>query len=251
MLVTIDPVAAAGLVKEAQAKGIKVIGYDRFVVGATPSYNIGRDYYETGKLQATTALQMFPSGQYALIRGDKATLAQIEMSRAYDDVVLNTTGINVVYDAPTPNWETASAQREVEAAIQKHPNIKAVVTMWDDGGQAAVQALKSAGKKPGDVYVSGTNASTPSLRYIAQGWQTQTVWAPIDKLALTAADVAHALGTGTSPPAPNATVGGVPTYYAPQINVTKANLCEFIKKIAPAGWVTAEEVFGADSKSCE
>jgi len=196
VLVAVDPVAAAGLVKEAQAKGIKVIGYDRFVVGATPSYNIGRDYYETGKLQAATALQLSPSGQYALIRGDKATLAQVEMSKAYNDVLVNKPGIKIVYDALTPNWETASAQREVEAALQKNPNIKAVVTMWDDGGQAAVQALKSAGKKPGDVYVSGTNASTPSLRYIAQGWQTQSVWAPIDKLALTAADVAHALGTG-------------------------------------------------------
>ncbi|MBB5399407.1 substrate-binding domain-containing protein [Paraburkholderia youngii] len=250
VLVAIDPVAAAGLVKEAQAKGIKVIGYDRFVVGATPSYNIGRDYYETGKLQAATALQMSPSGQYALIRGDKATLAQVEMSKAYNDVLINKAGIKVVYDALTPNWETASAQREVEAALQKNPNIKAVVTMWDDGGQAAVQALKSAGKKPGDVYVSGTNASTPSLRYIAQGWQTQSVWAPIDKLALTAADVAHALGTGAAPPAPSATVNGVPTYYAPQVNITKANLCEFVRKIAPTGWVTAKEVFGADSKSC-
>ncbi|MBB5399421.1 substrate-binding domain-containing protein [Paraburkholderia youngii] len=251
VLVAIDPVAAADLVKEAQAKGIKVIGYDRFVVGAKPSYNVGRDFYETGNLQASTAKQLFPSGDFALIRGDKATLAQVEMSKAYNDVLVNKPGINVVYDTLTPGWETATAQREVEAALQKNPNVKAVVVMWDNGGQAAVQALKSAGKKPGEVYVSGSDASTPSLRYIAQGWQTQSVWAPIDKTALKAADVAHALGTRVAPPAPTTTVNGVPTFYVPQVNVTKANLCEFITKIAPAGWVTAKDVFGPEGKSCE
>ena len=79
----------------------------------------------------------------------------------------------------------------------------------------------------------------------------QSVWAPIDKLAVTAADAAHALGAGTEPPTPSAKVNGVPTYYATQINVTKANLCAFVTKIAPPGWVSAKDVFGADNKSCE
>src|SRR5437764_782217 len=145
----------------------------------------GRRYWRVGAAAATLAL--VPSGDYAIIRGDQSTLAQVDMSRAYDELLKNKPGVNIVYDTLTPGWDTATAQRKAEAALQKSPNIKAFVVMWDSGAQAVVQALKSAGKRPGAVYVTGTDASTPSLAYIAQGWQSQTVWTPIDKMAKDAA----------------------------------------------------------------
>ena len=91
-------------------------------------------------------------------------------------------------------------QRNAEAALQKYPKINAFAVMWDDAAQAVVQALKSAGKKPGEVFVSGLDAATPSLAYIAQGWQSQTIWTPIDRMAKEAANLAHALGSGSGVP---------------------------------------------------
>ncbi|SHJ40897.1 D-xylose transport system substrate-binding protein [Paraburkholderia terricola] len=135
------------------------------------------------------------------------------MSKAYDELVKSKSCINVVYDTLTPGWDTAAAQREAEAALQKNPDIQAFLVMWDNGAQAVVQALKSAGKQQGQVWVTGSDASTPSLAYIAQGWQSQTTWTPIDKMARDAANIAHDLGTGKEPPAPSAVVNGVRTDY--------------------------------------
>ena len=42
-----------------QPQGIK----DRFVSGATPHYNLGRDFVEKGGLQAETALKFAPEGE--------------------------------------------------------------------------------------------------------------------------------------------------------------------------------------------
>lgn len=251
VIAAIDAQAAGALVKKAQGQGIKVITYDRGVTGATPDYAIERNNYDNGKLHAQSALAAVPAGDYAVIRGDQSTLAQVDMSRAYDELLKNKPGVNIVYDTLTPGWDTATAQRKAEAALQKSPNIKAFVVMWDSGAQAVVQALKSAGKRPGEVFVTGTDASTPSLAYITQGWQSQTVWTPIDKMAKDAADIAHALGAGTEAPKPSATVNGIPTNYVDLVSVTKDNLCAFVTKIAPSGWVSQEQVFGKDASTCK
>src|SRR3954451_1995070 len=251
VMAAIDAQAAGELVKEAQGEGIKVITYDRGVSTATADFHVSRNNYEMGTIQAKSALAAVPCGKYAIIRGDQSTLAQVDMSRAYDELIKNKKCIEVVYDTLTPGWETATAQREAEAALQKDPDIKAVVIMWDNGAQAVVQALKSAGKQPGEVWVTGSDASTPSLAYIAQGWQSQTTWTPIDQMPKDAANIAHALGTGAKPQAPSEIVNGVPTDYVKLTSVTKDNLCKFITEIAPKGWVSPEDVFGAGKNPCD
>src|SRR5205085_6378893 len=140
--------------------------------------------------------------------------------------------------------DEATTQRKAEAALQKSPNIKAFVVMCDNAAQAVIEALKAAGNQPGTVFVSGLDSTIPSLAYIAQGWQSQTIWTPIDKMAKDAANIAHALGSGTEAPKPSATVKGIPTNYVDLVSVTKDNLCAFITKIAPSGWVSQDQVFG-------
>jgi len=251
IMAAIDAKAASDLVKQAQGQGIKVITYDRGVTDAKPDFHISRDNYEMGTLQAKSALKAVPCGNYAIIRGDQSTLAQVDMSRAYDELVKSKECVKVVYDTLTPGWDTASAQREAEAALQAHPDVKVVLIMWDNGAQAVVQALKSAGVAPGTVWVTGSDATTPSLTYIAQGWQSQTTWTPIDQMAVDAANIAHDLGTGVKSRIAGVVENGVPTDHPKLTSVTKDNLCEFITKIAPKGWVSTDEVFGAGTNPCK
>jgi D-xylose transport system substrate-binding protein len=70
-------------------------------------------------------------------------------------------------------------------------------------------------------------------------------------MAKDAADIAHALGSGSPTPAPSATINGVPTDYVKLTSVTKGNLCEFVTGIAPKGWVSEQQVFGPGSKTCK
>ena len=251
ILQAIDAKAASDLVKQAQERGIKVITYDRGVTDAKPDFHISRDNHEMGTLQAKSALNAVPCGQYAILRGDQATVAQVDMSRAYDELVTSKECIEVVHDAFVPGWETATAQREAEAALQAHPDINAFLVMWDSGAQAVVQALKSAGMEPGEVWVTGSDATAPSLAYIYQGWQGQTTWTPIDQMAIDAANLAHDLGTGVEPRIKGVMVDGVPNDFPKLTSVTKDNLCEFVTQIAPAGWVDTDAVFGAGNNPCQ
>lgn len=253
IMTPIDAVAAGALVKQAQAAGIKVITYDRNIAGnsAVPDFAVTRNNYDAGVLHAKEALKVKPTGKYAIIRGDGSTLAQIDMGRAYDELLKGKPGINIVYDTLTPGWDTATAQREAEAALQKTPDLDAIVVMWDNGAQASAQALKQAGVEPGKVYISGTDASAASLALIHQGWQTQTVWTPIDQMGRDAANIAHALGTGKKPDVKTTAVNGINTDFVDTVSVTKDNLCEYITKISPPGWINPDAVFGAGNNPCK
>ncbi|NKJ94753.1 substrate-binding domain-containing protein [Rhizobium leguminosarum bv. viciae] len=246
----IDANAAAALVTQAQRDGVKVITYDRGVVGAKPDYHIGRDNYEMGAQQARSALAAVPCGKYAIIRGDRATVAQIDMSRAYDELVKTKQCIKIVHDAYVQGWETAGVQREAEAALQATPDLDVFLIMWDTGAGAVVQVLKSAGLSPDDVWVTGADATTPSLVNIHLGWQDQSTWTAIDQMAVDAANLAHDLGTGAEPRIKGTVVDGVPNVYPKLTSINKDNLCEFITQIAPKGWVKPEDVFGAENNSC-
>lgn len=251
ILQAIDAKAASDLVKEAQARGIKVITYDRGVTDAKVDFHISRDNYEMGTLQAKSALSSVPCGKYAIIRGDRATVAQVDMSRAYDELIKSKKCIEVVHDVFVPGWETAGAQREAEAALQAHPDLNVFLIMWDTGAQAVVQALKSAGMGAGEVWVTGSDATAPSLAYIYQGWQGQTTWTPIDQMAIDAANLAHDLGTGVEPRIKGVVVDGVRNDFPKLTSVTKEDLCDYVTKIAPKGWVSTDAVFGTGVNPCK
>jgi D-xylose transport system substrate-binding protein len=187
----------------------------------------------------------------AIIRGDPSTPAMVQMSQSYDKMILKNPKVNVVYDNTTPGWDQAAAQRNAEAALQNDPNIDAFLVMWDNGAQAVAQAVKGAGKKPGTVWSTGSDGSQASLTYIAQGWQGQSTWTAVDQQAANAMNAAHAFTSGKQPPtADGKTDSGAPVLHTPLSSITKDNLCEFITKTAPKGWVTVDQVFGAGATNC-
>lgn len=251
ILSPVDAAALGSVVTQAQAQGVKVITYDRDVENAKPDYIIQKNFVQVGMFHAQSALKAVPCGKYAIIRGDRALKRPYDsMSQGPNELVLKNPCVSVVYDQNTPSWSTTAAQTEAEAALQQHPDITAFVSMWDGASQGIVQALKAAGKKPGEVYVTGTDAAATNLAYIAQGWQSETVWTPIDQMAKYAADLAHAFATGGSIPKPDEEIDGVPVHNVAVENVTSANLCDFITKDAPKGWVTTADVYGAGKSQC-
>ncbi|MEP6563424.1 MAG: substrate-binding domain-containing protein, partial [Nakamurella sp.] len=248
----VDTTAAAALVTQAQAQGIKVITYDSSVLGAKPDYQVERNNTAAGRMHAEAALAAVPSGNYAIIRGDQSSSVAQGMGAAYDELLLTNPGINVVYDQWTPGWDAAQAQKNAEAALVANNNdIDAFIVSWDDGAQGVAQALKSAGVAANDVYVTGTDGAVPSLKNIADGWQDMSVWTRIDQMATSAADIAHALGTGEALPTPDTTsAAGVPIRNAELIAVDEPGLCDFLTSIAPAGWATPQDILGS-STACD
>jgi D-xylose transport system substrate-binding protein len=72
------------------------------------------------------------------------------------------------------------------------------------------------------------------------------VWTKIDEMGRKAVEAAVALATGQDPGANGTTnngYGDIPSALIEVVAVTEDNMCEWITKGAPKGWVTVEDVY--------
>ena len=116
------------------------------------------------------------------------------------------------------------------------------------------QALK-ARNLAGKVYLSGLDADPANLRLIADGVQTMSVWTDLDAQGAAAVKAAMALARKQKPSIATSAVdigaGPVPTHLVNVVAVTRDNLCKFVTKDAPKGWVTVEQVYPDGAASCK
>ena len=59
-----------------------------------------------------------------------------------------------------------------QTILQTHPDIKMFIVQYDQNALGAIQALKSKGKKPGDVMVFGLGCDHSGIANIKNGWET-------------------------------------------------------------------------------
>lgn len=253
IVVPVDVTAVAASVTAARAEGVPVVAYDIGVQGVPVDYMVIRDNPQVGVLQAEGALAFAPEGKYALIGGDAAN----DVAQAIHTGTLETLdgeAPEIVYDEFTKNWDPTTALSEAENILSSNDDeIAAFLTANDGMAASAVQALRGRGLE-GKVYVSGLDADPANLKLIDEGVQTMSVWTQIDEQGKIAADVAIKLAKGEEVE-PETTVDNgsgepIPARVAPVVAITKDNLCEFVNEIAPAGWVTAADIFADPEASC-
>ncbi|WP_166790379.1 substrate-binding domain-containing protein [Cryobacterium tagatosivorans] len=248
----VDDKAAAASATQAKAEGVPVVSYDIGIQGVPVDYFVIRDNPQVGVLQAEAALKFAADGNYALVEGDAANDVAQAIHTAHV-ATLKGKSPTVVYDQFTKNWDPTTALAEAENILSSNnDDVSAFLTANDGMATSVVQALKARGLG-GKVFVSGLDADAANLKLIDQGLQTMSVWTQIDEQGKIAVDVAVKLAKGEKIK-PETTVDNgsdapIPARVAPVVAVTKENLCDFVTKIAPEGWVTPEEVF-ADPSQC-
>jgi D-xylose transport system substrate-binding protein len=251
MIITpVDDKAAASLVAMAKAQNVPVVSYDILIQSPDLSFFVERNNGLVGRLQAGAALRFTKgNGNYALIKGDAANSVARDIATNVDKTLKGKKGVKIVYNQFTKNWDPKTALSVAEDVLSRHKdNIAAFVTSNDGMATGVVQALKER-RLGGKVFVSGLDADPANLRLIAQGAQTMSVWTPIDQQGRIAASAASALANGKTPPA-SAKIGGIPTAFVKVVEVNKANLCTYITKIAPKGWVKVTQVFPGKPNAC-
>ena len=90
--------------------------------------------------------------------------------------------VNVVSDQPG-NFDPRVALKVVGDALRAHPNVKVVISSWDDMSRGAEQAIRAAGKKPGtDVAIYSIGASTDGVARVKSGAFTEvTILRPFEE----------------------------------------------------------------------
>jgi len=209
-VLVLDPVdgdAAGVIVKNAKAKSIPVISYDRLIKGgSSPDYYVSFDNEGVGKLQAQALLDKLTKDGIAnpkitMINGsptdNNASLFKKGAHSVFDGKV------TVVKEDAAANWKPEEAQQLMEQFITAvgKDGFDAAYQANDGTSGGAIAAMKAAGidvkKKP----TVGQDAELAAIQRILAGEQYATVYKRIQPQAEKTAELACALVKGQQPSA--------------------------------------------------
>jgi D-xylose transport system substrate-binding protein len=258
--VALDAGSASAIEKNAKAKGVPSIDYDRQVKGGVASIYVSFDGRAVGVLQGKGVIAGLKSaGKYnshpvvAELNGGSTDANSFLFKGGYDSVLkpLYTRGIlKKGPDQFVPGWDNQKAATIFDQMLVKTGNkIDAVAAANDGIASSVVADLKAHGLKP--IPLSGQDATPQGLQYIISGWQTMTVWKDTRKLAAAAANEAVKLLKGQ----PLKTTGSVPNgskkepaYIIPPVALYKYNWTQIYK----SGFIKKGDVCnGSYAKYCK
>ncbi|VAW19640.1 hypothetical protein MNBD_BACTEROID01-1669 [hydrothermal vent metagenome] len=197
VVIPVDQFAAAKIVKEAHAKNVKVISYDRLILNCPLDYYVSTDNVKIGELQAGYLTKIKPKGNYALIGGSindhNSQFLYIGQMNILQPLV-EKGNIKIVYNELTNAWEESEGYEHAQKLLDETNNqVDAIIAGNDALALGALKALQEKGLA-GKVLIAGMDADLQNLREIVKGNITCTVYKPIENLASTAAQMAMILG---------------------------------------------------------
>ncbi len=202
-----DSIKAAAIVAAAKAKSVPVISYDRLIYSNDLNYYVSFDGVAVGKLQGQYVADHYQS--FVSANGTKNTVmingamtdnnALLFSKGAHQalDPLYTSGALKNVYEKFTPDWNNATAQTEMQAALTANQNKVAIAYVANDGMANNVIAALKAVQLNGKVLVTGQDATVAGIHNILKGDQSMTVYKAIPKEAMATAQLVAALSKGT------------------------------------------------------
>lgn len=131
-------------------------------------------YVMTELLAAYLTDKLGGSGEIVMLSGPGGLDLTKFRVDGFKDYLAKYPGMKVVADKFT-STSSAEALNTMQDFLQAHPGVKAVYTFNGPIAIGVVQALRAAGKKPGDVLVVTTDMEVETERLIEDGWIQATV----------------------------------------------------------------------------
>jgi len=254
-VLVLDPVdgrAAVTIVSQANAQGVPVIAYDRFIAGGDVAYYVSFDNERVGLLQAAAlvdglALRGQSGGGILMVNGSPTDSNAAEFNSGARSV-LDASGLNVLAAYDTPDWSPDKAQEWVAGQIaQRGDGIAGVYAANDGTAGGAIAALKAAGVEPLPL-VTGQDAELAAIQRLVTGDQYMTVYKAIRRQAERAAEVAVALVRGEAVTAPDER-DGIPTTLLEPVAVTVDDILATV--VADGVW-TIQDICTPDyAEACD
>ena len=246
VVVPVDQFAAAEIVKEAHAKNVKVISYDRLIKNCKLDYYISTDNVEIGALQANYLTTIKPTGNYALIGGalndNNSQLLYLGQRNVLQPLV-EKGDIKIIYNEFTEEWREDEGYEHAKKILSGNGKVDAIIAGNDAIAMGVIRALREMGKER-MVLVAGMDADLRNLQEIVAETQTCTVYKPYEKMAATAADLAVKMANCVECEKTYQTVSNgemlVPTFFHTGMIVNRENLK---LTVISEGYQKEEEVF--------
>ncbi|EJY54810.1 xylose binding protein transport system [Alicyclobacillus hesperidum URH17-3-68] len=247
-LLVVAPVngyAASTIVTEASRAKVPVISYDRLIMNAKVQYYVSFNNVEVGRLQGEYIAQHTKKGGTVVMLDGAPTDPNAkqfaEGAHQVLDPLFKSGKLKLGYEQYTQNWDSATAQTEMEQALTKLNNkVNGVLAANDNLAGAAIQALTQQHIK--GIPVTGQDATDAGLhRIYYDGTQSMTVYKPIKEEAKAAADLAYDILTGKKATGlvNGSTANGaakIPSVLLTPIMVTKANVASTVIKDGYTTW---------------
>ncbi|GHH84168.1 sugar ABC transporter substrate-binding protein [Streptomyces sulfonofaciens] len=269
VIAAIDGRALTDVLARAHDQGIRVISYDRLILG-TPyvDYYASFDNERVGRLQGQYILDRLGlkkpekgSGHtynielFAGSSDDNNTKyfwnGAMKVLKPYFDsgqlvVRSRQTRMNQAF---TLRWDGGTAQKRMDDLLTKNygtQDVDAVLSPYDGISIGVLSALKSAGYGTKDhplPVVTGQDAELASVKSIIRGEQTQTIFKDTRKLAAQAVQMGNAVLNHKKPEVNNTTDYDngkriVPSYLLDPVSIDKSNT----KLLVDQGYYTKKQL---------
>ena len=240
-----DASLSAGSLAAAAAAKVPVVLYDHDAVGGKADAHVVFDSLSVGRAQGKRAAELIGKMskspvKVARVKGNQGEYGTGQYEAGQNEFLkpLIASGkIKVVCEQYTENWDPVKAQAFAEDCLTRNKGDVDVFLGMNDGTTGgSVAALIGQGFKPGQKLVTGgQDATVEALRYIAQGWQDNSVLKDLKVEANYAADVVASMlaGKGVPKELVNGKVNNkfmdVPAVFLPVSNITADNLGDVVK----------------------
>lgn len=176
-LLVIAPLNSDGwepVLKQAAAKNIPIVTVDRKInAKACKDYVsfIGSDFVQQGRRAADQMIKATGGkGEVAILLGAPGNNVTTERTKGFSErIKQKAPGLKVVFKQ-TGEFAREKGQQVTEQLIQSKPGIDGIYAENDEMGLGAVNALKGAGKKAGDVKIVTVDGTRNAVQGIVDKW---------------------------------------------------------------------------------
>ena len=242
----LDSGSGAAIESKAESQGVKVIDYDRLVLGGPKDrYYVSFNNIDVGKMIGQGMVDCIGAWkvskpQLRVMSGDPTDNNAKLFATGYNGVLKShfDDGSYVKVGAPAGTWTPTVAATTFEQQFTAHPNINAVVTPNDDNANAVIAVLLKNKVKANTFPTTGQDAAPTGLQNILKGYQCGTVYKLPYAEPQAAAALALFLRAGKTPPSTlvNAATrdtqlnADIKSVYTKPIWVTKSNMASTVIK---------------------
>ncbi len=230
VVIAIDDIALKDTIADAKKAGIKVIAYDRPVRNANADLYLSVDNEKVGELMAEYIKKKIGNeGSIIQVKGSP-TDYNVQMVQNGFERILSTTKIKIDYAEFSNGWVAENGFTVTDEYLKTGKTPDAIMCGNDNLAAHAIRALIEH-RLGGKVCVVGQDADLEACQRIVEGTQYMTVYKPVEKLAVKAAeravDMANNVPLGLKDTFNDGTYD-VPYEKLEPVAVTKQNMDEVI-----------------------
>ena len=187
VVIAIDDIAIKDAIDEAKRAGIKVIAYDRPIRNANVDLYLSVDNEKVGELMAAYIKKKIGNeGTIIQVKGSP-TDYNVQMVQDGFERILSTTKIKVDYAEFSNGWVAENGFAVTDEYLKTGKTPDAIMCGNDNLAAHAIRALIEH-RLGGKVCVVGQDADLEACQRIVEGTQYMTVYKPVEKLAVKAAE---------------------------------------------------------------